>query len=196
MEFDRAAILDAFDRLGRLAWAAGKTVEIAVYGGSALMLSFDWRKATKDVDGVYEADRAVVRELAARIAQERNWPMDWLNDGVKGFLSERDGEAAVKRLSGEFPSAREPGLRIFVPTTEYMFAMKCRAMRLGGVEGGGDVNDIRRLAYELGLTSSAAALTLIETFYPGSQLLPRVRFGVEEIFDELARTGAHPGKPA
>lgn len=98
--FDRAALLDA---LGRAAWAEGSTIEIAVYGGSALMLLYDWRAATKDVDGVFEADRIKVRRLAAGIAADRGWPADWLNDGVKGFLSARDGEAGMKLLSGEFP---------------------------------------------------------------------------------------------
>jgi hypothetical protein len=46
------------------------------------MLIFDWRAATKDVDGVVEDDRDVVRRLAARIAEAHGWPHDWLNDGV------------------------------------------------------------------------------------------------------------------
>ncbi len=41
MEFDRPTLLRAFAELGRAAWAEGRTVEIAVYGGSALMLIFD-----------------------------------------------------------------------------------------------------------------------------------------------------------
>ena len=72
--FDREGLLDAFAALGRLAWENGKTVEIAVYGGSALMLSYDWRLATKDVDAVYERDRETVRALARVIAQDRGWP--------------------------------------------------------------------------------------------------------------------------
>ena len=54
MEFDRATLLAAFGELGRAAWAEGTTIEIAVYGGSALTLIFDWWVATKDVDGVFE----------------------------------------------------------------------------------------------------------------------------------------------
>ncbi len=92
-EFDRSTLLEAFGELGRLAWGEGKTVEIAV-------------------------DRGYVRALAARVAEQRGWPVDWLNDGVKGFLSARDAEAGVKVLSGEFPSSATPGLRIFVPSPE------------------------------------------------------------------------------
>jgi hypothetical protein len=190
MEFDRATLLQAFDDLGRAAWAEGTTIEIAVYGGSALMLTFDWRAATKDVDGVFEADRDTVQRLAARVAEDYGWPADWLNDGVKGFLSARDHEAGMKLLSGEFPSAAEPGLRVFIPRPEYLFAMKCRAMRLGGVDENRDIEDIRRLATELGVQTFEEAVALVASFYPRSQLQPKVQFGLEEIFSDLANDGS------
>jgi len=179
--FDRTSLLAAFNDLGRKAWASGTTIEIAVYGGSALMLIFDWRAATKDVDAVFEADRNRVRKFAAEIAEQRGWPADWLNDGVKGFLSARDQEAGMKVLSGEFPTPDEPGLRVFVPRPEYLFAMKRRAMRLGGVDENRDIEDIRRLALEIGLQSAEEAIALVAS-YPRSQLKPKVRFGLEEIF--------------
>jgi hypothetical protein len=182
--------LQAFDDLGRAAWAEGTTIEIAVYGGSALMLTFDWRAATKDVDGVFEADRDTVQRLAARVAEDYGWPADWLNDGVKGFLSARDHEAGMKLLSGEFPSAAEPGLRVFIPRPEYLFAMKCRAMRLGGVDENRDIEDIRRLATELGVRTFEEAVALVASFYPRSQLQPKVQFGLEEIFSDLANDGS------
>jgi hypothetical protein len=193
MEFDRATLLNAFHELGRAAWAEGTTIEIAVYGGSALMLIFDWRTATKDVDGVFETDRGIVRRLAARIAEEYGWPIDWLNDGVEGFLSAPDHEAGVKLLSGEFPSADEPGLRVFVPRVEYLFAMKCRAMRLGGVDENRDIEDIRQLAAEIGVRTLEEALALVASFYPRSQLQPKVQFGLEEIFSDLTNNGSKPG---
>jgi hypothetical protein len=178
-------LLEAFHALGTLAWADGKTVEIAVYGGSALMLIYDWRLATKDVDAVYENDRVAVRALALLVARERGWPDNWLNDGVKGFLSARDRDEDAKKLFGEFPSQHAPGLRVFLPRPEYLFAMKCRAMRLGGASDTGDIDDIRNLAREIGLKDPAAALALVASFYPGSQLQPKVQFGIEEIFSAM-----------
>lgn len=62
--FNRASLERALEALGTRAYAEGKTIEIAIYGGSALMLTFDWRVATKDVDAVFEADRQTVRRLA------------------------------------------------------------------------------------------------------------------------------------
>lgn len=182
---DRAGLEDAFGDLGRLAWEAGKTIEIAVYGGSALMLSYDWRLATRDVDAVFENDRTIVRRLADVVANRRGWPKDWLNDGVKGFLSTRDSCEGVKSLFGEFPSPDAPGLRVFVPRPEYMFAMKCRAMRLGGVGDNGDIDDIRNLALEIDVADAQEALTLVASFYPQALLPPKVRFGIEEIFGRI-----------
>jgi hypothetical protein len=88
---------------GRRAHAAGKTIEIAVYGGSALMLTYDWRLASKDVDALIEANRHTIRRRARDIAVENHWDPKWLNDGVMGFLSAAEaqsrGETAVSNLS-------------------------------------------------------------------------------------------------
>jgi hypothetical protein len=186
--FDRAVLLQAFQELGQRAFDEGKTIEIAIYGGSALMLTYDWRLATKDVDAVFEADRQTVRRLAADIAEAHGWSSDWLNDGVKGFLSARDSEA--KSLLGTYPSDAAPGLRVMVANPAYLFAMKCRAMRIGGMEASADVDDIRQLAAELGVTTAQAALDLLARFYPAQLIEAKVRFGLEEIFDVTSPGGA------
>ena len=62
--FDRDALLDAFDRIGRAAVGAGTKLQIAVYGGSALMLASNFRFATEDVD---------ISEIGT------DWP-DWLSE--------------------------------------------------------------------------------------------------------------------
>jgi hypothetical protein len=180
MVFDRRSLMLALHDLGRRAYSEGKTVEIAIYGGSPLMLTYDWRLATKDVDAVFEADRQTARRLAAEIAQENGWDRDWLNDGAKGFLSTMD--AGAKTLLGTYPSEDEPGLRVMVANPAYLFAMKCRAMRIGGVEASVDVEDIRNLARELGIGSAQAAFDLLASFYPAQLIEAKTRFGIEEIF--------------
>jgi hypothetical protein len=190
--FDRQALERALDELGRRAYAEGKTVEIAIYGGSALMLTYGWRLATKDVDAVFEADKQIIRRLARDIAEENDWDPDWLNDSVKGFLSAADGSPQAKRLFRTYPSEDSPGLRVMVANPAYLFAMKCRAMRVGGVEGGTDVDDIRRLAGEIGLTGADEALDLVAAFYPDRVIEPKTRFGLEEIFDRLSDGDSPP----
>ncbi len=132
-QFDKEALEAAFKELAQRAHAVGRTIEIAVYGGAALLLTLNQRVATKDVDGVFDRDKDFVRKLAAEMADEFGWDQNWLNDGVKGWLSKADSDPDVKKLFKTYPSEDEPGLRVLVPKPEYMFAMKCRAMRVGGV---------------------------------------------------------------
>jgi hypothetical protein len=51
---DRQTLEQALDELGRRTHAEDKTIEIAIYGDSALMLTYNWRVATRDVDAVFE----------------------------------------------------------------------------------------------------------------------------------------------
>lgn len=182
--FDRATLEKAFERIGELAVAAGKVVEISVYGGSALVLTLNHRPATRDVDGVFDKDRAFIRRATETVADEFGWDANWLNDGVKGFLSSADGAPGAKTLFRTYPSEKTPGLRVFVASPGYLFAMKCLAMRLGGVSEQGDVADIRHLAEVLGLKNASDALALVARYYPSDRLPPKTQFGLQEIFGE------------
>src|SRR5581483_11984825 len=132
----------AFRALGAKARAAEKLVEIAIYGGSALVLTLPGRAATKDVDAVMQHDSAWLRGAVSELAAEKGWPADWLNDGVKGWLSHRDADPEAKRLFRTYPSEEEPGLRVLVASPQYLFAMKCLAMRIGGADQAQDRSDI------------------------------------------------------
>ena len=180
--FDRQALASAFSDLGRRAWRLGRVVEIAVYGGSALALAFDWRQATRDVDAVFEGDSSLIRGLATEIAAERGWPSTWLNDGVKGFLSVAD--AAERVYFGTFPNEAEPGLRVFTASPRYLFAMKCRAMRIAGADGASDIDDIRNLGRELGIVSATQAFDIIADYFPRRLIEPKTQFGIEELFPD------------
>ncbi|HWA90703.1 MAG TPA: hypothetical protein VG889_11745 [Rhizomicrobium sp.] len=146
------------------------------------MLTTDFRVGTRDVDAVFENDRSFMRGAAAAVAAEFGWDPTWINDGVKGFLSTRDGDTEAKTLFHTYPSETGPGLRVLVATPAYLFAMKCLAMRLGGGEQAADVEDIRQLGALLGIASARDAIAAISRYYPAERLPPKTRFGIEEIF--------------
>ena len=160
--FDRSTLERALAELGRRAFAAGRTVEIVVYGGSVLLLTLNRQINTGDVDAVFEGNRDFIKKLAAEMAEEFGWDENWLNDGVKGWLSGRDADPDVKALFKTYPAEDEPGLRVYTAKPEYLFAMKCRAMRVGGVEANSDIKDIKLLVHAIGLKNSQDALTLVE----------------------------------
>ncbi len=118
-----------------------------------------------------------MRTATAQIAIEEDWPPDWLNDGVKGFISNNE----LMSLMAEFAGSPEGGLRIHLPTPAYLFAMKCMAMRPEGIDGSHDVSDIEFLANKLGIKTPEEAFSIIEGFYPASRIPAKVQFGVEEI---------------
>ena len=164
-------------------------IDLSVYGGAAMALAFDLRQATRDVDAVVRGHAGFLRRAAAEVALEEGWPDDWLNDGVKGFTSEHE----QMRLMQTFPGSPDGGLRIHVPTPEYLFAMKCMAMCAEGLDGSHDISDIEALADIAGIEDFASALALVEAFYPAARIPPKVAFGVEEIMERvLARRAVRP----
>jgi len=194
--FDRSTLEYALGELGRRAFAAGRTVEIVIYGGSALLLTLNRQINTGDVDAVFEGNKDFIKKLAAELAEEFGWDENWLNDGVKGWLSTGDADPDVKALFKTYPTEDQPGLRVYAAKPEYLFAMKRRAMRVGGVETNSDVDDIRLLARAIGLKNSQDALTLVEKFYPQNMLQPKTRLGPEEIFSSLGIDQPAPSSDA
>src|SRR3954462_5172138 len=94
--FGRESLLDAFDQIGRAAVQAGTKLQIAVYGGSALMLASNFRFSTEDGD-VSELKRPLpdwLAQVVHEIAEKTRWPEDWFNDGVAFHLSPLAGRAA------------------------------------------------------------------------------------------------------
>lgn len=187
----RKDILRGLRRLDELAKEHGKIVDIAVYGGAALSLAFDMRVTTRDVDAVIRGARNFIRSAARQVAQEEGWPEDWINDGVKGFVSPREELSLMQEFAGE-----GPGLRIYMPSPQYLFAMKCMAMRPEGLDGSHDISDIEALADEAEVPDAASALALVEAFYPNRAIPPKVQFAVEEIMERVLarRSGNTPKK--
>ena len=174
-------ILRGLRKIDTRAREAGVIVDLSIYGGAALALAFDIRRATRDVDAVVHGAPHFLRLVAAEVAAAEGWPQDWLNDGVKGFTSGNE----KMRLMESFEASPTGGLRVHTPAPEYLFAMKCMAMRPEGLDGSHDISDIEALAEAAGIVDADAALSLVEAFYPASRIPPKVRFGVEEIMGKV-----------
>ena len=128
-------IIEGLTLLDKKARDANTTVDLAIYDGAALALAFDMRTATRDVDAVIRSHKSFVRNAVRAIAADRNWPDDWLNDAVKGFISPSEQLELMK----DFQGSPDGGLRIHIPTPEYLLAMKCMAMRLDDPDAAHDV---------------------------------------------------------
>jgi hypothetical protein len=168
--FDRDALLDAFDRIGRAAALAGAKLQIAVYGGSALMLASNFRFATEDVD-VSKLEHPLPDWLATvvrEIAQQNKWQEDWFNDGVAFHLSPLADSAADHLEFGTFPRDGETvGLVVSVPSAEYLLALKLKAFRImDPLRGETERLDILNLMRVVGISTVQDAIALLGRYFP------------------------------
>ncbi|MDP2605611.1 MAG: hypothetical protein Q8S00_23965 [Deltaproteobacteria bacterium] len=186
---------DAFTELGALARGEGKVIDLAIYGGSALMLASNFRVATQDVDAVVEGDQSTVNRLAEEVARRRGWAADWLNDGVRTYLSPNvEGLAEHHELFCAYPSEQDVGLRVFVPSPEYMLAMKLMAMRLDPAGGKSDLADIVNLMEVVGLNTPDETIDFAASFYPEAKISARLHLGIRELWrmrENLGQEGQH-----
>ena len=186
---------DAFMELGTLARSEGKVIDLAIYGGSALMLASNFRVATQDVDAVAEVGQDTIARLAEEISRSRGWPSDWLNDGVRTYLSPNvDGVLTHHSLLRAYPTEQEPGLRIFVPSVEYILAMKLMSMRLDPSANKSDLADIVNLMTIVGFKTPEELIDFAARFYPEAKISARLRLGIRELWrikDTLKQEGQH-----
>jgi len=175
---DRETITRALRRLSELLRERGAMGEICLFGGTAMVLAFNARERTKDVDAVFQPPQ-LIRELADIVQAELRLPGGWINDAVKGYLA-----PDLKPVAYDLPQFEN--LRVTAPPAEYLLAMKCIAARItSGADPGGDVEDIRFLVRHLGLASAEEALAIVAGYYPNNRVPPRTQYLLEEIFAEI-----------
>lgn len=178
-QLSKDQIIAALSALNDELMARGVTGELSIFGGAAMVLVFDARKSTRDVDAIF-LPKSEMAAAAATVAARLDLPENWLNDGVKGFVS-----AAGEMVEDDLPAYSN--LRVLRPTARYLLAMKCLAARVGGYDAPKDGEDVRLLCRHLGLSDPAAILQIVAEFYPDSQIPVKTRFFVEELVADLKK---------
>lgn len=159
----RNEITQALEQLGKLAHSRGYTIELLVVGGSAMVLLYNARPATRDVDVVILSPQArTVRGLAQQIAVTQNLPDDWLNDGAKGYV--------VGLSEGETVFSA-PGIVVKTPVTAQLLAMKLSAWR-----DDVDIADARKLMQSLTGEQDQVWQAITPYLVPGEELKAQYAF--------------------
>ena len=119
---NRDQIVQALTRLGELANAEGHTLTLVVVGGSALILRYNARESTQDVDVFMGTppERRATRRWAGIVAKELGIPADWLNDGAKAFMNVVSYGQVILEA---------PGIIVHQASSEQLLAMKLSAWR-------------------------------------------------------------------
>ncbi len=144
--------------------------EICLYGGVVMCLVFKARPATKDVDAIFEPVK-YIRSAITKIAERHGLRQDWLNLAVKMFVVKHE-----RRILFDFPN-----LKIYVPTADYLLAMKVLSSRAESF----DADDIEFLLNHLGIKEAADVLEIVRNYYPDKIVKPETVFQLEETIKNL-----------
>mgnify|MGYP003550998427 CR=1 FL=1 len=167
-------ILRAFTALNDELARAGIKGEVGIVGGAAMLLGFNAREATRDVDAVFEPASAL-RAAALRVAEAQGLPADWLNDAAKGYMP---ADTQPRTLLLELPN-----LSVWTPPPQYLLAMKAISARLDS----NDAADLRTLIGHMKLRRAEDVLEVVARYYPRDQIPPRTQYFLEELFEQDSR---------
>ena len=188
-EFDREQLLAALDDIGAAAIEAGTRLDIAVYGGSALVLAGNFRFRTEDVDiaQIGQPWPQWLSEAVNRIALQNGWSDTWFNEAVDAFLSPLANPLRDLVAFGSFPRAADAvGLNILVPSAEYMLALKLMALRVSDFQKGTkDMSDVANLLRVLDITDVEPAIEILRRYFPKSAThADKQRFVLKYVLSE------------
>lgn len=134
--------------------------EIHIYGGAIMCLCLNAREQTKDIDAIFTPKNEIYK-FVEEIAEEESISQDWLNDGIKGFLSANDNVYLLENMSN---------LKIYVANPEYLLAMKVLSARTE--EDQHDLYDMKFLINRLGLTDPEEVINIVLKYFSEDTLKP------------------------
>ena len=171
---DRATLERAYSSLARHLAGRGVRAHIYVAGSASLVLAHRRSESTLDVDALEIDPRGPVLESAREVAREQGLPDDWLNDQIRfvPILPARQGPRAEVLFDSE-------SLVVTGASPAHILAMKVRAARPG------DLEDIKLLARELGITRMAEVREVHDAVYPYDGIPWRAAERVAECLAEL-----------
>src|SRR6202789_270597 len=152
-DLNRLEIESALAELADGLNARNVKAKIYLVGGAVMVLAFDARFSTGDIDGAIHPTDDVLA-VAAEIGERRGLGAEWLNSSAPQFIpvfKEPDWQPIFKSGNVEIVAADERS----------MLAMKMRAGR-----GARDRPDIEFLVKRCGVTTVAEALDLYEEYFP------------------------------
>lgn len=114
------------------------------------------------------------RQWAERVAEEKGWPADWLNDGAKGYLNQKSAGPLLHESAG---------IRVTSAAIPHLLALKLMAWR-----DDVDFNDAKRLLEELrrcpeSAPSSPKDLWALVEPYVVPAYAQKARYAVDELWE-------------
>lgn len=176
----RKDIIEAFILMGEQLARKRQVGEILVYGGSAIMLQMHARETTQDVDCIVSSGHGPVIEAMIYAQKKLGLPSGWLSEAVSIYASPSQDSGDFLPF-GEYPSSRQPHLKVSVAKPKYLLAMKIAALTRGTKR---DADDIQLLAKDLDLSSAQEAFAVYEHYFGRTPLSPQARMALYDLLGD------------
>lgn len=168
---DRATIEKALGSLATRLRRRNLTCRVYLFGGGAMVMAFDDRPATRDLDARYTSTSAVQEEIFA-VADEMGMPRSWLNEQGVVYLPRVDDPAP-------FAVFDHPNLTVTRVSDRHLLAMKAAASR--AIQ---DEEDLDRLMDRLEITTVDEVVEVHDDVFPDEPLRPRALDVIERIVSQ------------
>jgi hypothetical protein len=171
-DLNRDEIESALAELADQLNARNVKAKIYLVGGAVMLLAFDARFTTGDIDGAIHPTDDVLA-VAAEIGERRGLGAEWLNNSASQFIP-------VFKEPNWQPIFKLGNVEIVAADERSMLAMKMRAGR-----GSRDRPDINFLVQRCGVTTVAEALDLYDEYFPEDPLPDRTLPLLDEAIEAL-----------
>jgi hypothetical protein len=162
-------ILRYFDEINKHLASTNERGEILIAGGAALTLVFDARDSTYDIDAIFEP-KEDMRQIIKAVARANSLDDDWLNDAVKGFMTDKMNFSTFLEYSHLTVSSLD---------AESLLAMKLVSARPAPAK---DMQDSIFLIKILGISSEEQLYEIIEKYTHYSRHTLKSKYFAMEAF--------------
>jgi len=178
---DRARIEQAFRIMGQYLLDRKVFGEIAIYGGSAILFQFSWRKTSQDVDAriISDSNHGLVIEAVREVAKKLGLSQSWLSESVSVYARRTEGPAD-RVFVGVYPSPERFGLRVTAAKPAYILAMKLKALERSTIDDR-DFHDAVNLGMECGISTVEELHAVFREFFPDQELSSAAELRIREV---------------
>jgi len=171
-ELNRDEVESALAELADQLNARNVKAKIYIVRGAVMVLAFDARFTTGDIDVAVHPTEDVLA-VAADIGERRGLGAEWLNNQASQFVP-------VFKEPNWQPILKSGNVEVVAADERSILAMKLRAGR-----GSRDRPDINFLVKKCGITSVAEALELYEEYFPEDPLPDRTLPMLDDAIEAL-----------
>jgi len=157
-----------------------KPIIFVIVGGAAIVINFEYRKLTRDIDAMYESNEFLEKAIT-QVSRKYDLPDDWINDE---FMYSKSYSDNLLKYSVETDLGTE-FIKVNTLAGPYLIAMKIKSSRPNE-----DWADVIEMTYEMRLNKESINYNMImDAFHNlyGDDMSHVYSYFLEDLKEALAK---------